>query len=36
VFYTSTPGYIGKDQFEVEIIFPTGGYRRAKHAITVR
>jgi hypothetical protein len=24
------------DHFEVEIIFPTGGYRRANYQITVR
>jgi hypothetical protein len=36
LFYTSKPSFIGKDHFEVEIIFPTGGYRRANYQITVR
>jgi hypothetical protein len=36
LFYTSASAYAGKDHFEVDVIFPTGGYRRAVYEVTVR
>jgi len=36
LFYTSTPAFLGKDHFQVEVIFPTGGFRKASYEITFR
>ena len=36
VWYASKPGYRGPDALEIEVFYPTGGYRKARVTVTVK